>query len=247
MRHLIFISILFASCQYLNDVPLSIDWYDDQPVDTVVIPIDTTIVEDPDSIVILDTCETLIHYTDPAYTMLYTYFFNGTPLTFNWHYGSTSISNPSLIELLKQLYPQYTYTYYERNGGVSIIIDGISDPGFLEGKIWTYDLVGQRALLTTCERCLYFFGSATPDEAIMEAQNRLSTRSFHLLNTPDWTEAQETTFARANLHAEVCKHGEYWASFRESEVPQSLRDSFDLFLWQNTVPLWDEWQALIKS
>lgn len=203
--------------------------------DTTETPIDTVL-----PIVVLDTCEVLVHIDTPAFTTLTIYFFNGMPLVQEWHIQGQDSTFTDLVGLLEYMYPQYNYTYYENNSAISVIVDGVNNNDLFQGRIWTRDLMQQKALVTAFGQTFYFYGALTYEEALIEAIKRPSVKSFHFTNT-NWTPEQNNKYARTILHPELCKHGEYIARFTNAlGIEQTVRDSFDLFLWEKVFDLNDD-------
>src|SRR5688572_25658159 len=63
---------------------------DPDPVDTIAEPI-----------IVADTCGFLIPIDTPAFTLLSTWFFNGVPGFFEWHYENDPIGYLSLVNLME--------------------------------------------------------------------------------------------------------------------------------------------------
>lgn len=235
MKTIILLSIIFlCSCNMevlFFDAPPDFNYTPPQE-DTTSAPV-----------VVVDTCETLVHIDTPAFTLLSTFFFNGLPAFFEWHWGNETQSYLSLVSLMEAKFPQYEYTYYERNGAVALFVDGVFDNSLFQGKIWTRDAIEQKALLTALGQTFYFWGALEFNEAIIEAEKRPSVKSFHFTNF-GWTVEENNKFARVVLHPELCKHGEYIARLVDAGIVPTLVDSFYLFEWQFVLQLNDQ---LIKA
>lgn len=217
--------------------PIPIDSIDTTiiPIDTVVLPIDTVPLP-----LALDTCFELADIDTPAFTILSTMYSNGSPLISEWGFVGISETFFDVGSLLEFLYPQYDYTVYEGNDAIVVIVDGVTNNSLFQGKIFTFDAIGQKQLLTAFGRSLYFWGALTFDEALAEASKRPSLTSFHYTNT-SWSVPQNNEYARKVLHADLCKEGEYRADFRAGlGVEQTVVDSFNLFEWEVVLQLNDQ-------
>lgn len=203
-----------------------------------ILPI--TVPTDTAEAVTLPPCETLVHIDTPLFTVITLHFFNGEPLNYNWHFDGSTHTDGNLVNLLETIYPMYDYTYYEGNGSVTVFVEGVTNNNLFQGKIWTLDFIGQRALATAFGRSLFTYGALTFDEALFEARRRPSLTGLHSQNT-DWTPEQDDAYARAALHTDKCKHGENHALFLHSNTSQSIRDSFTLFQWHH-VNLTGSWE-----
>jgi hypothetical protein len=222
---LLFIALAFYQCSF----PVA-DIFDDPDI---IQPQDTTISA---PVVVVDTCHQLVTATDTAFVTIGTHFFNGV-LGYDWRLDQFGFSSSNLVELLEHYWPQYSYTYYEGNGSVMVFVDGTNNADQFEGKIWTVDAIGQRAVLTSSSETMFLYGALTFDEAMYEADHRINVEQFGYWNS-NWTEEQNNAYARKQLHADICKRGEERADFRFASTPvlQSIRDSFKLFEWDLVQP-----------
>lgn len=231
--------ITLASCNMeLLFMPAPDDFaFTPQEEDTTALPL------------VLDTCESLIPAIDTAFTLIATYFFNGMPIDPVWHVGQYSFTSTNLIEVLEHFWPQFEYTYYEENGAVSVFAEGQNNNSLFQGKIWTRDLVGQKAFLTAFGQSMLVFGSLTFEEAMFESTERINIELFHNANT-DWTTEQYLAYNRNQLHAEICKLGQIRADLyleNDPPLPQTLVDSFSLFLWQQIILDFTDPKELLKA
>lgn len=226
--HFIIAFVLFCSCNIEQLTP-QIDFIPTTPT------VDTT-----EQIIVVDTCDELFHIDTPAFTVLSTLFFNGSPLINEWGFVGISETFFDVASLLEFVYPQYEYTVYEENNAIAVIVDGVTNNTLFQGKVFTFDAVGQKQALTSFGRALYFWGALTYEEALAEATKRPSLTSFHFTNT-DWTVPQNNKYSRTNLHSELCKHGEYIANFKAATgIEQTVVDSFHLFKWEFVQQLNDQ-------
>jgi hypothetical protein len=232
MKHILI--LLFAITLCRCSFPVADIFTDPDIIDQ---PQDTTITA---PVVVVDTCHQLVITPDTAFVTLGTYFFNGLPTNPIWRLDQFGFASTNLIEVLEFYWPQYSYTYYQEGPGVMAFIDGTDNSDLFQGKIWTTDLIGQRALLTANSSSMFLKGALTYEEAVYEVNHRTNVTAFGYFGNDTWTEAQNNTWARRQLHADICKQGEDRADFRATSTPilQSIKDSFNLFHWDNIQGAW---------
>lgn len=215
----LFITLMFTSCLGWEEINNIIHY------------------EDPEELVIADTCDVLEHLSDTSFVVLTLYFVNGKPDNLIWGYeenGSQQLTSDSLPLLLEQVYPQFDYTYYESDESVTVFIDGTNDNSLFQYDIWAGDDAGQHAHATAWGENFITYGALTYEESLFEANHRLNFKGFHLSNT-DWTEEQNNTFCRTIMHFDLCKHGEMRANFSDKPVVQTVKDSAHLYLWNQVI------------
>lgn len=231
MRNLILLLIVaaFTQCSF----PVADLFFDPDIVDQ-----DTT---ETQPVIVVDTCHELVYTPDTAFVVLGTYFFNGIGTNPVWHYDQFSFTSTNLIELLEFYFPQFDYTYYESETGVIVFVDGTNNNNLFQGKIWTTDLIGQRQLLTANGQWFYLYGALEFEEAMYEVSHRSNIVGFGFFGN-EWTEEQNNAYSRQQLRVDICKHGEIRANFHYASTPiqQSIKDSFELFEWQQVVELWSD-------
>lgn len=231
---LLFVMIILYSCSDIAELVAPIDFVPTNPIDT-------TVIDTPEQIIVLDTCHELVNIDTPAFTVLTIHFFNGQPVNEAWNIqGQFDTTFTDLAGMLEYMYPQYEYTVYKNNNSVSVIVDGVTNNNLFQGLIWTRDAVDQKAFMTAFGRAFYWWGALTFEEAIFEAKKRPSVTSFHFTNT-NWTAEQNNMYAREILNADLCKEGEYIANFKNADgIIPTLKDSFNLFDWEFVQQLNDQ-------
>jgi hypothetical protein len=187
---------------------------------------------DPQPIVL---CTDTVTVTEPKFLTVYTEFFNGMSTIDTQYYfqvGNNSLAYPNLKALLiGRGYNADSIQVFTKGNSIAAIIKGTNDRTPIEGRIWTKDLVGQRAVLTVSVQAFLFQGALEFEEYKQVAIDFPSVKYFNFRNT-NWTQAQYEEVAAIILGE--CKWGREDANFMFNALPisDSLYCQFRIMKWK---------------
>lgn len=209
----LYILIFLMSCQIVEELP----------IDYVYVPnptMDNGGKVAPDSLLVqIVACDTVV--TQPEFITVYNEYFNGVGFIDGFYFqDSGGIDTfPTFRQLLEAqgFHPDSIEIYTEGNS-IAAIIRGTNDKSGIEGKIWTWDAVGQKALYTVNIQAFLFGGALEYEEFKQVAIELQSVAVFNFRNT-NWTQEQYEEISLIILGE--CKLGRRDANFAFNAFPIS--------------------------